>query len=250
MIVCADDYGWSDDVNRATLGLVQAGRVSAVSCMVALPQCTPETLKPLLSQGNRSDIGLHLTFGKEPRDLPGLFRSSLLGRIAPAEAAKQIAQQYELFIQKLGRRPDFIDGHLHAHELPGIADGLIDFVVGLPAECQPYVRNTYLPISKIVAQGVSFWKCVAISAPAKRFRRKLEAIGIATNDGFAGVYDYRRWTRYNEYLRAFVEHMESTNGMLMVHPGFDECWRRAEYEGLRQAETLSGRVGRFNASGK
>jgi len=61
MIVCADDYGWSDDVNRAIVELVAARRVSAVSCMAGLPHCAPDNLKPLLEHADHIDVGLHFT---------------------------------------------------------------------------------------------------------------------------------------------------------------------------------------------
>src|SRR4051812_45503662 len=34
MILCADDYGLSHDIDRAILDLCRAGRLTAVSCMV------------------------------------------------------------------------------------------------------------------------------------------------------------------------------------------------------------------------
>ncbi|PYL27152.1 MAG: hypothetical protein DMF45_13020 [Verrucomicrobia bacterium] len=61
MIVCADDYGCSDDANRAIVELVAARRVSAVSCMAGLPHCAPDNLKPLLEHADHIDVGLHFT---------------------------------------------------------------------------------------------------------------------------------------------------------------------------------------------
>src|SRR5437867_13083317 len=75
MIVCADDYGWSDDANRAIVELVAARRVSAVSCMAGLPHCAPDNLKPLLEHAYHIDVGLHFTV--TARFLDGdLFESS------------------------------------------------------------------------------------------------------------------------------------------------------------------------------
>src|SRR5437870_13134963 len=89
------------------------------------------------------------------------------------------------------------------------------------------------------------WKSASISTPGNPFRRRLAASGLATNDGFAGVYNYRHWRRYRDFLRLFTTHMESPTGILMVHPGFAESWRRAEFEALRQATFLTGVVQRF-----
>ena len=259
MIVCADDYGWSDDANRAIVELVAARRVSAVSCMAGLPHCAPDNLKPLLEHADHIDVGLHFTVtarfldgARFERSVPvrlvnffSALKSCVLRKITPAQAREEIAAQYQLFAERTGRLPDFIDGHLHVQQLPVLADAMIQFVEKIPVGNRPYVRNSYMPLAKIRAQGVSFWKSASISTPGKQFRRRLEASGLSTNDGFAGVYHYRHWRRYRDFLRLFTTHMESPTGILMVHPGFAESWRRAEFEALRQATFLTGVVQRF-----
>lgn len=259
MIVCADDFGWSDDVNRAIVELVAARRVSAVSCMAVLPHCASEHLKPLLKHADQIDVGLHFTvtarflegarFERSGPVRPVNFFSALsscvLRKITPAQTREEIVAQYELFTERTGRLPDFIDGHLHVQQLPVVADAMIQFVERIPARNRPYVRNSYMPLAKILAQGVSFWKSAPISTSGMRFRRRLAAGGLATNDGFAGVYDYRQWRQYREFLRRFTMHMESPTGILMVHPGFTESWRRAELEELRRATFLMDVARRF-----
>jgi chitin disaccharide deacetylase len=259
MIVCADDYGWSDDVNRAIVELVAARRVSAVSCMAVLPQCAPENLKPLLEHADHIDLGLHFTVtarfldgDRFERSAPAhavnffsALTSCVLRRITPAQAKEEIAAQYQLFAERTGRLPDFLDGHLHVQQLPVLGDVTIQFVENLPGGDRPYVRNSYMPLAKIRAQGVSFWKSASISTSGKQFRRRLAASGLATNDGFAGVYHYRHWRRYRDFLHRFTTHMESPTGILVVHPGFAESWRRAEFEALRQATFLTDVVQRF-----
>src|SRR2546422_7241019 len=44
MILCADDYGLSEDIDRAILELCRSGRLTAVSCMVALERCSADSL--------------------------------------------------------------------------------------------------------------------------------------------------------------------------------------------------------------
>jgi len=259
MIVCADDFGWSDEVNRAIVELVAARRVSAVSCMALLPHCAPANLKPLLKHADQIDVGLHFTVTARflegarfepsgpvrPVSFFSALSSCVLRKITPAQTREEIAAQYQLFTERTGRLPDFIDGHLHVQQLPLLADAMIQFVEKIPAGNRPYVRNSYIPLAKILAQGVAFWKSVSISTSGKQFRRRLAAGGLATNDGFGGVYDYRHWRRYHEFLRRFTVHMESPTGILMVHPGFAESWRRAELEALRQATFVTDVARRF-----
>lgn len=253
MIICADDYGLADDINRAIRSLVGEGRVSAVSCMAALPGCRPEDLAPLVESSGRVDVGLHVAFstgaaGEEARNISPFLKSSLLGRVRAEAVGEEIAAQYDLFVRKAGRRPDFIDSHFHVHQLPGYKEGLLSFVRSLPSGVRPYVRNACMPLGKIIRQGVSVAKCLAISLPGARLRRALDRNGIKTNTGFAGVYDYGRWTRYGAYLQRFVKFMEPGNAILMVHPGLQESWRKAEFEGLQQVQFPDGFVERFRSS--
>src|SRR5437899_1342314 len=228
-------------------------------CMAGLPHCAPDNLTPLLEHADHIDVGLHFTVtarfldgARFERSVPvrlvnffSALKSCVLRKITSAQAREEIAAQYQLFAERTGRLPDFIDGHLHVQQLPVLADAMIQFVENIPVGNRPYVRNSYMPFAKIRAQGVSFWKSASISMSGKQFRRRLAASGLATNDGFAGVYHYRHWRRYRDFLRLFTTHMESPTGILMVHPGFAESWRRAEFEALRQATFLTDVVQRF-----
>lgn len=224
MIICADDFGLASDINEAILDLARRKRISSVSCMVALPQCSRESLKPLIELGASLDLGLHFVMNeRSPVDLNG-FGSK--------KAKKKIAEQYALFVEKTGREPDFIDGHFHVHQLPGIGKGVLDFIGGLPEIKRPYVRNTYVPIKKILRQNISIAKNVAISFLGGFFLNKIKAKCFKTNHGFSGIYDYAHYENYPRYLKVFLECMESKNGILMVHPGYQEAWRKKEFETL------------------
>lgn len=249
MIICADDYGLSDDVDRAILELCSLGRLSAVSCMVALERCTASDLKKLLAHQGRVDVGLHLCFADET--LPGFpaygpyLRRSLSGRISARETFLQVARQYEMFLQKCGRRPDYLDGHLHAHQLPGVRQGLIKFVLTLPANARPYIRNTREPLRNIRRGKLPWLKTAFIGAFGKRMLSDLRAVGLPTNDGFAGLYNFRDWQKYPGYFPRFVACLGERNGILVVHPGGKEDWRRREFETLRDFPFAPDSVRRF-----
>ena len=261
MIVCADDFGLTDDINRAVLDLVKHGRVSAVSCMVALEHFDTHAFSRLLRNGDRIDIGLHLTLTDirpvHPLSEAGslvrtsglfcpfgrLFRRSLRRGVRSAAVTRETAAQFDRFCELAGRRPDFIDSHLHVHQLPRIRKGVVQFMEGL--ESAPYIRNTAMSAGKISRQGVSTLKCHAIGRFGRVFRDAAEGKRFQTNEGFAGVYDYRRYRSFPLYLRRFVEHMENENGILMTHPGETEAWRRMEYRTLLETDCLQGRINRF-----
>src|SRR6266487_3290380 len=259
MIICADDYGLSDDVDRAILGLCGLGRLSAVSCMVALERCGADALQKLLEY--QVDIGLHLSLADEtlpraadaainrsPPHFPAygnFLRRALLGRFGAKESCLQVSAQYELVLKKCGRRPDFIDGHLHVHQLPGVREGLIEFVQSLPANTRPYLRNTREPLRNLWRERLPWLKAALIGAPGTRMVCRLRAAGLLTNDGFAGVYDFRHWRRYPEYFPRFVACLSDRNGILVVHPGSQEAWRRQEFATLRECKFNSGTLHRF-----
>jgi hypothetical protein len=261
MIICADDYGLREDINQAILELCDLGKLSAVSCLVLLERCNHETLKRLLAYQSRVDVGLHLclteaglplsapaTGSRVGQKLPtfnSLFRRALLRQVRSPEIVPQVAEQYQLFVQKSGRRPDCIDGHLHLHQLPGVREGLVDFVLSLPPDSRPYVRNTQLPVGEIRRRKLPWTKAGFIGAFGSRMKRALSAAGIPTNDGFAGIYPFKKWRRYPEYLPKFADCLSQPNGILVVHPGRQEDWRRQEFESLREFPPAAGRLNRF-----
>jgi hypothetical protein len=264
MILCADDYGLRGDINRAILDLSGSGRLSAVSCMVAFEQCTAAVLSKLLAYQDRIDIGLHVCLTHEQPDFcsarggnrgPASFppyaelvRRALTRRVQRRDVARQVSAQYELFVKKCGRRPDHIDGHLYVHQLPGVRAGLLDFLSSLPAGSGPYVRNTRLAVRDLWRRRLPWVKSAFIGAFGNWMSRRLRALGVPTNTGFAGIYDFRDWNRYPEYFPRFMSCLEHANGLLVVHPGQDEDWRRQELAVLGQFPFPPGRLNRFQRS--
>ncbi|MEI6166721.1 MAG: ChbG/HpnK family deacetylase [bacterium] len=263
MIVCADDFGLSSDIDRAILQLSESGRISAVSCMVGLSHFDRVAFSKLLRLGGRVDIGLHLTLTDIPplhavsgvvsllqsrgvfHPMDVLLRRGVLGRIKPDDVTRETQSQYDRFIQFAGRPPDYLDSHLHIHQFPGVREGILKFLDGMGPEAAPYVRNSAMTLRKIIRQGVSPLKCMAIGFLGNHFRKALQLRGLKTNDGFAGIYAYDGHRAYPEYLRRFVDCMESRNGILMTHPGESEAWRKCEYKTLLESDNLPGLLNRF-----
>lgn len=255
MIICADDYGLSPDIDEAMVDLLHVGSLSAISCLVVLPGVCSNLFKPLLKFQERADLGLHFALIVPPdagwkgnfQALSGsssyaaVVRSALMGRVNLNEVRRALEMQYDTFVQQLGRDPDFIDSHLHVHQLPGVRDVLLEFVQNIPEKRRPYLRNTAMGWSQIVHQGHSYGKCAAIGWFGRQFQRQLKERGLATNQAFSGVYNFSEWNQYAARFPGFVGQL-STNGLLMTHPGLEEPWRRAEYEVLKQ---YGGRVSKF-----
>jgi len=266
MIICADDYGLGEDINEAVLNLAAARRLTAVSCMMNTPAMGRAAMASLAGLGGRVEAGLHLCLTDfTPLSGPEKVRSlvsghgrlesfrvllhrSVTGRVVPAQVSMEIAKQYARFQELAGRPPAFVDSHLHVHQFPGVRDGLMQFLDTRPAGCKNlWVRNAHISSARIVRQGVSPLKCLAISMFGRQMRRRLMENGIATNHGFGGIYDYRRYAHYEDYLKRFIACARHPDSLLMAHPGFADHWRRAEYDALLRLDMPAGRLNCFRS---
>ncbi len=263
MIVCADDYGLAEDVDAAIRELAAERRLSAVSCMVLFERCTSERLAELLPYRASLDLGLHFCLTREDlplsrgagsmihgNDFPAfgeLSRKALSRQLKRADIQAQLAAQYELFIGKFNCTPDYIDGHLHVHQLPVIREALVDFVQSLPPASRPYVRNTQLPLKELWRRQLPWTKAAMIGGFGTRLKQRLIAAGLRTNEGFAGIYDFAKWQHYPRYFPRFVDCLRGSNGILVVHPGQKEAWRRQESETIRNFKFAEGLPKRFSA---
>jgi predicted glycoside hydrolase/deacetylase ChbG (UPF0249 family) len=221
MILCADDFGMTSDINRATAELARAGKIGAVSCMVNMPFFTADELSDLGSV----QLGLHFTLAETPQEFRRLVLRAYARRLNRREIFNKLATQYERFEKVTGHNPDFIDGHLHIQQLPVVRDVLIEFIQNRCSAGLPYVRNAAMPLRQCTM------KSFLIAAPGRVLKRKLLAAGIPTNDGFGGIYNYADFMRYPQHLEKFLRTVPET-GIIMVHPGLNEPWRRAEYDAL------------------
>ena len=263
MIICADDFGLAGDIDRAILDLADRNRISAVSSLVAAPASARATFSSLRERRERLDLGLHISLVGDPPLSPAaevaslvredgrcfpfrwLLLRSLAGRVRSDDATREIQRQYERFVDWFGQPPDFIDSHLHVHQFPGICAGLLRFLASLPGGDRPYVRNSWMPPAKIARQGVAVAKASSISVFGGVLRRQLEHAGVRTNTGFTGVYDYRRYRSFRRYLARFMACLEPGNAIVMTHPGLNDPWRRAEYEGLLASSLPQDRARRY-----
>jgi len=263
MIVCADDFGLAGDINRAVINLVERGRISAVSCMVALAHFDRVAFSDLWKHKEKVDVGLHLTltdispvYGRSGvksllhpsgvlHSMDSLLRRGLWGAVNPDDVAREVRSQYDCFMKYAGCPPDYLDSHLHVHQFPGVREGVLQFLDTLDPVTGPYVRNSAMSFWKITRQGVSPLKCMTIGFFGNRFRKALEKRGFKTNSGFAGIYAYDQYRAYPAFHKRFVDCMESRTGILMTHPGKVEAWREIEYRTLLDTELLAGKNNRF-----
>lgn len=265
MAICADDYALTPAVSTAILDLARAGRISAISCMTASP-FWPALGPELRSVADKVDVGLHLTLVDEqpctpmPRMAPHgrlpsigqLIVKAHLGQLALEEIAREVDAQLAAFVAVMHRPPAHIDGHLHAHVLPGIRD-----IVLAAAE-----RLTPRPWLRTVTDRAVFARRAALKAwilnvLGKSFTREARARGFVTNDGFSGFYDFAA----RGYAGAFPSFLRKLGPrpLILCHPGAandSAAWapaRADEYEFLMSPAfgqlTPHGQIMRLSVAG-
>ena len=176
--LCVDDFGLHDGVNHAAIALVQAGRVTAVSCLSGAPAWQRGALELRHLDVETVDIGLHLDLSEYPlRSAPWRTPfSALLGLskvmsnpLALRALRAEIDAQFDAFVQALGRLPDFVDGHRHVHQLPLVREQLLQ---ALSAQCagmplaRPWLRNTRRPAATGAVPRLKPWLIEALGAAA------------------------------------------------------------------------------------
>ncbi len=227
LILCADDFALSRPISETIAELAHKGRLNAISCMTVCPGWA-EDAGLLAGLGSHVQIGLHLTLTGEPPltdmpeylpaggrmpDIDPLTAAAMKGNLPLEEIEGEIDAQFRAFRKVMGRAPDFVDAHQHAHVLPGIRRLFLDAVKHHAPRA--WIRDCGDRISAIASRP---WRGKAIGSAyhARGLRRAAERRGIACNTSFAGHYDFR-----SDYERVFPTFLRRPGKMhlIMCHPG-------------------------------
>jgi predicted glycoside hydrolase/deacetylase ChbG (UPF0249 family) len=258
-ILCADDFALNAGISDGIAALAKAGRLSATSAMVTSAHW-PERARTVDTLRSHLAVGLHinLTFGAPLGVMPGLapdgdlppasklIGMALRGALDLNEIGAEIGRQIECFESLAGVPPDFVDGHHHAHILPGIRRKLMDQLSARYRGRQVLVRNPADRPGVIVRRRTAAAKALSISALAAGMGRHITAAGFLANNGFSGFSAFGAMP-YNEEFRTFLV-ARSSHHIIMCHPGWadpqfgehDEIAARRpqEYEALARWEGL------------
>ena len=225
--LCADDYALAPGVDEGILQLAAQGRITALSCMSAAPRW-PQAAAALRPFFGRVEIGLHFTLtqlaplGPMPRLAPDgrfpgmgrLYVRAATGAIDADEIEAELARQLRAFVEATGREPDFLDGHHHVHQLPGLRG-----IVARQWNKRPgWIRNTATSAGSIVSRGVAMPRAAVLALYGRAARRSWQAAGLATNADFSGVRNFDEREPYRALMQRFLR--GARPGLLiMCHPG-------------------------------
>lgn len=231
--VCIDDYGLHAGINRAALELAGAHRVSAISCMPDGPAWA-EGVAELHALPAGVQLGLHVNL-TEPigpagltRPLSRLILRAYLAGLDPTALRHEIRRQLGRFEDGVGRPPDFLDGHQHVHQLPGVREALIDILNEHTPSIRPWLRRTrpaQLPPGSAVTRAARAKAWLIDRLGGAALGRLAAGGGYPQNGRLLGVYAFDG-TEYDylERLHAWFE-AAADGDVLMCHPSVEGPWR-------------------------
>lgn len=245
-IACADDFAIDAGAIDGIAELLERGRLTATSCLVDAPSW-PAAARALPRRDGYA-LGLHLNLTQAFAGgaatvwpLGSLLLRCAARALAPEVVRAQIERQLDAFEHGAERAPDYVDGHQHVHQLPGVREPLLAALQARYGAASPWLRSTRCPprVRDPKARFIASLGDQALRRAAARQGRPMSAY-------LAGVYDFRGGARaYRERLRAWLA-AGPDGTVLMCHPARSAppddpigAARTVEYEVLASDEYLA-----------
>ena len=222
LVVNADDFGFTRDVNRGIVKAHTSGILTATTLMA-----NGEAFADAVTLGRENpslDIGCHLVLigghslvdrdRRFPATVGEMAQAVLLGRLRPYD-------EFRAQIEKIlatGIVPTHLDTHKHTHLLPKVLDAVArlsqEFSIRWVRRPFDFPMNTSSPGIPALKRMTSR----SLQVVRRRFHRVLEQHGCRTTDHFAGFQITGRF-RAQELQSLFRELPEGSTEF-MCHPGF------------------------------
>lgn len=215
LVVNADDFGFTRDVNRGIVEAHRRGILTATTLMAT--GAAFDDAVGLARENPALDIGVHLVLVGEPPfpiSVAQLMREMLLGHIRIYEELRAQVRR----VRDAGLEPTHLDTHKHTHLLPPV----LDAVVRLSEEYKiPWVRRPFdFPLTPATRPAIGWAKQAtsqALGVVRSRFARVLARHGCRSTDHFAG---FQMTGRYNAAeLSQLIRTLPEGSTEFMCHPG-------------------------------
>jgi chitin disaccharide deacetylase len=227
LIVTADDFGASREVNDAVERAHRDGILTAASLMVAEPFAADAVARAKAMP--RLGVGLHLVLVEGRPTLPaakipdlvdgeGMFRADMAASGARMFFLPKVRRQLEMEIEAqfasfaaTGLTLDHVNAHKHFHLHPTIFALILKIgrrygMKALRVPCEPSLRHIE-PGAR--GAGMLFWW-------AKGFRRKAAAAGVFAPDAVFGLAWSGAMTA--ERLSGLLAHLPEGTSEIYMHP--------------------------------
>jgi predicted glycoside hydrolase/deacetylase ChbG (UPF0249 family) len=220
IVLCADDFALSEGTSTAILRLVEARRLSAVSCLTDAP-LWPAVGAELRAVSSQIRLGLHFNlteaFGFDEQPLASWILRSLAGRIDATRIRAHFDRQLAEFTRIVGREPDFVDGHCHVHAFPQIRQIVAERVTDLRRTAPTQLRSlnrffgrTDAPFKRLVIRALAH-----VGRPVSGVEPSLHM-----NTAFAGDYSLGADARYETLFADWIA-AAPDGALIMCHPSLD-----------------------------
>lgn len=249
LIVNADDFGLSEDIDGGILRAFDAGIVTSASLVAGGSSFASAAAAARARPG--LDLGAHLTLvgerpvldpaqvpslvapdGRFPPDAAAFAARYLAGRVRKEELRQELAAQLAR-IREAGLKVSHLDSHQHLHVLPGLAPLVGDLALSagirylrLPREVAPLWRFDRVPSPGRLH-------------PAAPWSRRLQAAVLGACATLAGGAWRRRGLEHpttflgflaggrldSAALLTLLDHVGEGVTELMCHPGLGEAAR-------------------------
>ena len=244
LIVNADDFGLTENVNR---GILDAHREGIVTSATLLANGMAfDGAAAASKRFHRLGIGVHLNLTEgmpvaEASHIPTLVDRRGRLHLAPARlwagiAAGQVSLsdiEVELWAQvmkviRAGIRPTHLDGHKHIHVLPRVSEVVIRLArefripaVRSPLEHNPHTSSSlYDGLHSRISTAKQYLVSRAVSKLARSFREKLAQAGLVSPANFYGLGQ----TGFLDAttIRQILKNLTPGTSELMCHPGYHD----------------------------
>jgi predicted glycoside hydrolase/deacetylase ChbG (UPF0249 family) len=208
LVVNADDFGFTSDVNQGIVEAHQNGILTAATLM-ATGRSFDDAVR-LARENPALDIGCHLVLVGDPPFPPTVAKLIQAIALRRMNVYEELARQVRR-IADAGLKPTHLDTHKHTHVLPAVLDAVsrISVEFGIP-----WVRR---PFDFPLQPGGTVWTNRAMRALGWRLPAVLSRRGCRSTDWFAG---FRLTGRFNDRdLVALIRALPEGSTEFMCHPG-------------------------------
>lgn len=226
LIVNADDFGYSDEVNKGIIESHLNGIVTSTSMIVNMPGF--KSAVKLAKKHPTLDVGIHLNLTEgqplleSPLAVRGKFSGSYSNFLLKKYPEEEIEAELEAQIEKLekeGLKISHIDGHQYIHIFPLVFDVIkklakkhkIKFV-RIPDE--KAALNSTLLSATFDGQLI---KKIFLSLSSINKRNSLEKDGLKYTDNFYGILGANQLTFTK--MATTLKNVENGTSELVCHPG-------------------------------
>jgi predicted glycoside hydrolase/deacetylase ChbG (UPF0249 family) len=218
LIVNADDFGFTRDVNQ---GIVEAHRRGILTAATLMANGAAfEDAVRLARDTPTLDIGCHLVLIGPSSLITGRPLPATVPQLLAALARREIRPYDELAaqirkIEAAGIRPTHLDTHKHTHLAPPVLDAVAQLAEEHGIR---WVRRPFdFPLTAVPVPALKRLTSRALGVMRRRFHRVLAARGCRTTDHFAGFQITGRFRAAE--LVDLLSVLPDGSTELMCHPG-------------------------------